>query len=233
MTCYRLFNTGYNVHPQSRVDRPVATGFNIWSCFMKPMVLCFAGLFVGASFSLHAQEPKPQTTVPNKLSAAEMTKLRTELPAAIRRTLDRLNPTVKARIEKALNAEPFPNQDKLLLGVWHGTAVEPGYKSYWMYERRADGTMRQNGIDLETEERQYSNLGFDVAWQAKGRVIFELKASEREEVDIFLIRSLDANTMKYTMVFTDEPEESWSDEVDRRGPTELPKPPVGWEEASE
>ena len=201
---------------------------------MKSMIICLAGALLAAGLSLHAQEPKPPTTVPNKLSAAEMTKLRTELPAAIRKTLDGLNPTVKASIDKVLKAEPFPNQDKLLLGVWHGTAARTRATSpTGCTSAGQTGRCGKTESTSTPRSRQYSNLGFDVAWRAKGRVIFELKASELDEVDIFLIRSLDANTIKYTMVFTDEPAEAWSDEVDHRGPTELPKPPVGWEEASE
>jgi hypothetical protein len=207
---------------------------------MKPIVSCLAGAIACATLAVHAQQPQQSTTqpnqpmtLPNKLSVIEMKKLRDELPAAIRRTLAGLTPAVKTRIEKSLKAKPFPHQDKLLIGIWHGVSADPSYKSHWMYERRADGTMRINGIDLNSDDRQYSTFGFDIAWQAQGRVIFELKASERDSVDIFLINSIDADSIAYTIVFADQPADEWSDELDRRGPKQLPKPPIGWSKESE
>ena len=144
-----------------------------------------------------------------------------------------LNPKIKAIVEKYSKQPPFANQDQRLLGTWNGVAEDADFKSYWNYDRRGDGTMRSDGFDLITDAREYAQFGFDVVWLSRGRVIFEQKASEPENIDIYLIESLDDGTMKYRIVFADEAVDTWAVESDQRGLREFPKPPAGWKKLEE
>lgn len=198
---------------------------------MKFVQTCLVVCFTSVQVALIAQELASDVTMPNTRPAAEMKQRRSELPAEITAQMKKFPAESRAIIEKFMKAEPFPNQEQLLLGVWHGVSVEdPMYKSYWTYERHADGTMRQIGIDLNQDDREYSNLSFDVVWMSKGRVIFEQKVPESDGVDVYLLESLDDKSIKYQIVFDDEPAGAWSHETDKRGPGELPKPPVGWKQ---
>ncbi len=198
---------------------------------MKPLITLLAATLVG-TMPIHAQDAAKKT-LPNKLPAAKMQQLRADLPAAIDKTMNSLDPKVKSIVEKYAKQPPFPNQDQQLLGLWHGVFDDATIRSYWNYERRADGTMRSEGRDLLPDDREYDDFGFDVVWMTRGRVIFEQKASEPEIIDIYLLESLDDDKMKYRIVIPEEPVGSWSGESDTRGYREFPKPPAGWKKFAE
>ena len=137
-----------------------------------------------------AQEEAAQEFA-NKASAAQLKELQADLTEVIAKTNRSLTEKEREIVQAYYKAKPFPNQHKKLLGIWHGKSEDADFKSYWTYQRRADGTMRSKGIDLMPADREYADIGFDIVWRTNGRVIFERKASEPDQVDIYLIESLD------------------------------------------
>ena len=198
---------------------------------MKRLITFLAATLVGA-LPILAQDAAKKT-LPNKLPAAKMQQLRAELPAVIDKAIAALEPKVKSIVEEYAKQPAFPNQDQRLVGIWHGVSEDATLKSFWHYERRADGTMRSEGRDLMTDSREYDDFGFDIVWMTRGRVIFEHKASEPETIDTYLLESLEDDKIKYRIVFDDESVEAWTGESDTRGYREFPKPPVGWKKFAE
>ncbi|TWT91575.1 hypothetical protein [Stieleria varia] len=186
--------------------------------------------------SVAAQTLEPEAApvapvLPSRISADEAKKAMAELESKINEAIAEFEPAEKAAIELALNAAPISNQSELLLGPWYGNlSTDPASSSYWYYERHDDGTLRSTGMNLETEFKQFDRFDDDLVWTTRGRVIFEYKVNEPEEVHLFLIQSIDEQTFRYKMAIEGIPLAEWTIDTDTRGTTKLPDPPEGWEE---
>lgn len=109
--------------------------------------------------------------------------------------------------QKYLSADPFPDQDKLLVGRWFGAAEDPDYKSYWRYERREDGTMLNRMIDMDLLSMEYTRKKEESLWQTRGRVLYEFceaKTDGSEPLTVFLIETLSKTEIEYRMATADE-----------------------------
>ena len=135
----------------------------------------------------------------------------------------------KTVYDKYRLTEPFPNQDKLLVGRWYGAAEDPDYKTYWRYQRAADGSVVNKTINLDLVSMEYTRKKEESLWRTQGRVLYEYcenKTDDSEALNVFLLDSVGKDAIQYRMVFTDEIAKDWVTDIDRAGagpPIQLPE----------
>jgi hypothetical protein len=147
---------------------------------------------------------------------------------AVGAAAEKLEGEAKSQYEAAVAAEPFPRQQELIVGNWHGEFKDGEFESYYEYDRQPSGSLTHLTIDMYGSEKEYLRAERNFFWKTKGRVIYEQDAAEPEMVYLLLLDELSDTSLKYQMI---DPEIGYSEisgNTDKRGPGMLPPKPEGW-----
>ena len=104
-----------------------------------------------------------------------------------------LQPRASRSTTSILACRPLPNQQSWLLGKFHGTAEDADNRSHWRYERKADGTMLNQAIDVDKIAMEYTRRNERRRWATRGRVMYEFiknASDDQEPLTVILIDAL-------------------------------------------
>lgn len=126
----------------------------------------------------------------------------------------------KAVYDKYLAMPPLPDQESRLLGKWHGMAEDADNRSHWRYERKVDGTMMNQMIDVDKVAMEYTRRNERRSWTIRGRVMYEFIKNandDQEPLTVFLIDAVSEQEIKYQIIFADEAPADWIRDADLAG----------------
>ncbi|WDI42130.1 hypothetical protein [Bremerella sp. P1] len=150
------------------------------------------------------------------------------LEDAIATTAAKLKGEAKTLYEAARTAEPFPKQDELILGKFHGEFKEEGFESYYEYERQPGGVVKHNAVDMYSEEKEYLQTEEAYHWKSEGRVIYEQDKENPELIYFLLLEEVTDEKLKYQMLDSEFGLEEAMESEDLRGPATFPEVPNDW-----
>lgn len=152
---------------------------------------------------------------------------------SIAMTVSELDGEAKKLYEEALAAEPFPQQEELITGQFHGEFKDDVIESYYQYDRQKDGIVAHVAVDMYEGFKEYVRDESSYRWRSKGRVIYEQDVEVSDWVYILLLDEVSDKSIKYHMISYEFDLSEVMESEDLRGPGEFPKLPQGWTEVSE
>lgn len=152
------------------------------------------------------------------------------LQDAIDSTAAQLKGEAKTLYDAALAAEPFPRQDELIFGKFHGEFKEEGFESYYEYDRQPAGVVNHVSVDMYLEDKEYMRIEDTFPWKSTGRVIYELNNNDPDLVYIFLLDEVTDEKLKYRIIDPEFGLDEVSESEDLRGPGSLPEVPEDFTE---
>ncbi|WP_146513690.1 hypothetical protein [Rubripirellula amarantea] len=159
-----------------------------------------------------------QATGANQASVAAMDR---DFVKAIKEFEESLTADGKAVYNGYLARAPLPNQRDLLIGQWHGKAEDADNRSHWRYERKADGSLLNQAVDIDLVAMEYTKTKERREWLTRGRVMYEFiknATDDQEPLTVFLLDGISPKQIEYQIIFADESPDEWIRDIDREGP---------------
>ena len=175
--------------------------------------------------------PDPSTT--GATPSVEGSAASAAFAEAISAEAGKLTGEAKSRYEAALAADPFPQQQELIVGKWHGVMKDGAFESYYEYDRQPGGSLSHITIDMYGDEKEYLRNERTYSWKSTGRVIYEQDSAKPEMVYFLLLEEVSETGLKYKMIDPEIGYSEFSDNEDTRGPGTLPEMPEGWTQVDE
>lgn len=163
-------------------------------------------------------------------SSPTPTKSDKTLQEVIDATAAKLEGEAKTLYDAALAAEPFPRQDELIVGKFHGEFKEEDFESYYEYDRQPGGTVDHVSVDMFLEDKEYTRIEESFHWKSTGRVIYEQNDEDPELIYILLLDEVTDEKIKYRIIDAEFGLDEVSESEDLRGPGTLPAVPEDFTE---
>jgi len=137
---------------------------------------------------------------------------------------------VRTQYDELATAEPLPNQLKEMQGLWHGSAIDDEFHSFWTYKRSSGGTFLARSIDQDLTEKTHTVKVVRGKWFLRGRLVYKFDDDPNAEIplSVYVIDSIDSKNVQSRLVHEHEYADDWMKLKDERGIGSNPKPPAGF-----
>lgn len=152
------------------------------------------------------------------------------LQGVIEATTAKLEGEAKTLYDAALAAEPFPRQDELMVGKFHGEFKEEDFESFYEYDRQLAGVLNHVSVDMYLDDKEYMRIEEKFHWKSDGRVIYEQNIENPELLYILLLDEVTDEKLKYRIIDAEFGLDDVTEGEDLRGPGSLPEVPEDYTE---